>query len=568
MADDEKKLADGEVEESAEAKDWQWDAAAPMANENFLDFSNSAEEADEEENKTDASEKEEAEAEETVETVEAVEETESDAEEIEEEEEEADENGETPPGYCIICGEKIRNSKSEFYCNECRSKYMKVDYGATHIILSVLMVFIAVFGIVMFTATSKIAGSIGEADKLLKDGKISAASDAYGDVSSTVGTLNERLNAFLKGISANFDTVNFFNAGHKVDKKQAEILSKTFSLSYDNADNFFSLVENSFSEKELNSPKYAQVKGCYDYLKKFLADYTTVNEDLQSAYTPLFNAAYTGEAKADELSKLAKDVVTAVDKYATEHTNIGNDVISFFKYSMLYYAQQNYGVKIDTDELFSYVKKAYDEAGKFDYLLYQDVSSFALSVEDYNAVLDASNKALEKNPSNSDAYYFKAFAYLRMEQFDKALEACDKVAEFSTDEFDNVAIKANILRRQGQYLAAADICEAVPAANKSSEISRQEAIAYYLAGDEDNALKYAKESYDSAYAASYNGGAFSLEAINTSALIYKLCGDDEDYDAVLETLKQSDEKLEDSVMAVIKGDSTFEDLFMTGKGDI
>lgn len=568
MADDEKKLTNGEAEESAEAKDWQWDASAPMAGEDFLTFSASADEADEEDAEETVDEATEEIAEEEAEVSEEAIEEKAENEE-ESEEEKADENAETPPGYCIICGEKIRNSKSEYYCNECRSKYMKVDYGASHIILSVVMVFVAIIGIVMFSATSKIAGTIGEADKLLKDGKISAASDAYSDVSYTVDTLNDRLNAFIKGISENFEDVTFFDSGRKADQKRADILSKTFSLSYDDSESFFTLVENSFSQKELNSPKRAQVKGCYDYLKKFLADYNTINVDLQNVYKPLFDAAYTGDAKADELTAMAKDVVNAIDKYASEHTEIGNDVVSYFKYSMLYFAEQNYGIKIDNKELFGYISDAYKGAGKFDYLFYQDVSSFGLTVEDYNTVLDASNKALEKNPSNSDAYYFKAFAYLRLEQFDKALEACDKIAEYSTDKYDNVPIKANILRRQGQFAAAADICDAVPVDQKSAEVSRQQAIACYLAGDEDNALKYAKESYDAAYAASYNGGgAFSLEAVNTSALIYKLCGDDEDYDAIIETLKQSDEKLEDSVMAVIKGDSTFEDLFMTGKGDI
>ncbi|MCQ2480031.1 MAG: hypothetical protein MJ120_05260 [Clostridia bacterium] len=567
MADDEKKLTNGEAEESAEAKDWQWDASAPMAGEDFLTLSALADEDEEEDAEETADEATEEIAEEAEISEEATEEKAENEEETAEEA--ADENGETPPGYCIICGEKIRNSKSEYYCNECRSKYMKVDYGATHIILSVLMVFIAVFGIVMFTATSKISGSISEADKLLKDGKISAASDAYSDVDITVETLNERFNAFLHGISENIESVTFFNGGKKSDQKRAEILAKTFSLSYDDADTYYSLVESSFTEKQLNSPKYAQVKGCYDYLKKFLADYTTMNEDLQNAYKPLFDAAYTGDADADELSKMAKDVVNAIDKYAAEHTEIGSDVVSYFKYSMLYFAEQNYGIKIDSKDLYSYVLKAYEGAGKFDYLYYQDVASLAFTVDEYNVVLDASNKALEQNPSNSDAYYFKAAAYLRLEKFDEALEACDKLAEYSTDPYDNVSLKANVLRRQGQFLAAADICDSVPAANKSSEISRQEAIAYYLAGDEDNALKYAKESYDIAYSASYNGGgAFSLETVNTSALIYKLCGDDEDYDAVLEALKQSDEELEDSVMAVIKGDATFEDLFMTGKGDI
>ena len=566
MADDEKKLENEEAEKAAEKQDWQWDASAPLAGEDFLDISLPSYDEDEDEAEELPEESEEYQTEEA----ETAEEAEIPEEEIiEEEAAETDgDDSETPEGCCIICGEKIRNSKSEFYCNACRSKYMKVDYGASHIILAVVMVFVAVIGIVAFSATSKITGSVKEADRLASDGKISAAADAYDIATDTVTSLNAKFNAFLKGISSNFEDIAFFDGGSKIGKKKAEILSKTFSLSYNDSDEYFNLVESSFSEKELNSPKYADVKGSYDYIKKFFSDYSKANEELQSVYAPFFEAAYSGDAGENAIKEQKDKALEGIDKYAEENPDIDAGTIAYFKYTLLYFAQQSYGVKVEPDELYGYVSKAYNDAGDYGYIYFQDVASFALTSKKYEDVLSAANKIIEKNPSDSDAYYYKAFAYLRLEKFDEALKACDKVAEFSTDEFDNCAIKANILRRQGEFRAAADVCDSVPAESKTSEISRQEAIAYYLAGDEDNALKYAKEAYDSAYAESYNGGAFSLETVNTSALIYKLCGDDEDYDAIIDALEQSGAKLEDSVMEVINGDKTFEDLFMTGKGDI
>lgn len=542
MADDEKKLTNEEVEETAENKDWQWEASAPLAKDDFLDMA--------------IPEKKEEKAEEIVETAEE-----------EAEENNTSEKAETPEGCCIICGEKIRNSSSEYYCNECRSKYMKVDFGATHIILSVVMVFLAVIGIVMFAATAKITGSVRTADKLADEGKISAASDAYYAVDDTVSTLNERFNAFVKGISSNIDDVTFFEKGNNISKKEAVLLAKTFSISYDDAEEFFAAVEKSFTQKELNSEKYAQVKGCYDYLKKFLNDYQTVNTALQNAYTPLFEKAYSGEADSKELGKELKDVMASIDKYADEHSEYSADVMAYFKYTLCYYSSQ-YGVPTSDSDLYDYISTAYMEARDYDYLFFQDIASFSLNIDKYDQVIAVSDKVLENNPSSLDAYYYKAISYLRLEKYDDAIKACDKMAELSPGEYDYCTIKATVLRRQEEFLAAVDVCESVPKANKSSEISRQEAIAYYLAGDEENALKYAKEAYDSAYADSYNGGSFSLEVVNTCGLIYKLCGDEEGYESIVETLEQSDMTLEDSVMKVIKGDSTFEDLFMTGKGDI
>lgn len=557
MADDEKKLTNEEPEEKAENKDWQWDAAAPLANDDFLEITIPEKEEDEEITE------EAADTDESDEAGEAVE----DAAEESDEGEAENQISDTPAGCCIICGEKIRG-KSEFYCNECRSKYMKVDFGATHIILSVIMVFVAVIGIVMFAATAKITGSVKEADRLADEGKISAASDAYYEIDNTVSALNERFNAFLQGISSNIEDVTLFDKGSNISKKEAVLLAKTFSISYDDSEGFFAVVENSFSDKELKSEKYAQVKGCYDYLKKFFNDYTKVNQDLQNVYNPFFETAYSGEADSDELKGQLKDVMKSVDEYAEKNSSISEGTMAYFKYTLLYYSSQYYGVPVSDSELYDLISKAYIGAGEYDYLYFQDIASFALNIEKYEDVISVSDKVLENNPSSADAYYYKSVAYLRLEKYDEAIKACDKVAELSPGEYDYCAIKASVLRRQEEFSAAVDVCESVPNESKSAEISRQEAIAYYLAGDEENALKYAKESYDSAYAASYNGGAFSLEVVNTSALIYKLCGDDEDYETIIETIEQSGAELEDSVKAVIKGNKTFEDLFMTGKGDI
>lgn len=565
MADDEKKLENGEAEETVESKDWQWDASAPMAKDDFLNIE--LPEKEDEETEVEENDADEADSSEDEAVEEAVEIPENEITETGKEEKISD-NSDVPPGCCIICGEKIRNSRSECYCNECRSKYMKVDYGATHIILSIIMVFLAVIGIVMFASTSKIAKSVSDADKLAKDGKFSAASDAYYEVDNTVYSLNERFNAFLKGISSNLEDITFYNSGSKISKKQAVIIAKTFSLSYDDAEEFFSLVESSFTDKELNSEKYSQVKSCYDYLKKFFNDYTKINTDLQGAYTPFFEAASSGSADKKDIEAQKQNVIKAIDKYAEENKNIDAGTIDYFKYTLLYYSQQYYGVSVENEEIYSFIKSAYDNAGEYSYLFYQDYASHSLNNLKYDETLAACDDLLKTNPSSADAYYYKALTYLRLEKYDDALTACDKVAQLSPGEYDYCGIKANVLRRRGDFLAAVDVCESVPAANKSAEISRQEAIAYYLSGDEDNALKYAKEAYDSAYAASYNGGAFSLEVVNTSALIYKLCGDEEDYDTIIETIKQSGAELEKSVVSVINGDTTFEDLFMSGKGDI
>lgn len=552
MADDEKKLTDSEAENNPESKDWKWDAAAPLAGKDFLEesisnrkFNKKAEESEDEDDDDD-----------------------DDFDDDSDEEEKG--RHEYGDGHCIICGKKITNSQSENYCNECRTKYLKVDYGATHIILSIVMVFIAIIGIVTFYSTAKITSAVNKADKLAEEGKLSAATDAYNEVDEVVTSVNGLLNAFNSGVSGSGEEagVAFFSSGASIGKKRAALMAKSFSLSYDDPDAFMNLVDNSFTKKELDKKENAQIKGCYNFVKDFISGYTKVNNDLQNAYTPLFESAQTGGMSQKEIDKKIADILDATDKYAAKHSDVSSGVISYFKFGLLYSAKEYCNAEVSDADLYGYIQNTYDDAGDYGYMFYQDISSFALSLDKYEDVITLADKAIKVNSNNADAYYYSAIANLRLEKFDAALKACDKVAELTPGDYESSAIKANILRRQKQYAAAIDICEAVPAESKSAEISRQEAIAYYLAEDEENAVKYAKESYDAAYAASYSGGSFSLEVVNTSALIYKLCGAEEDYDTVTETLAQSNAKLEDSVMAVINGDSTFEDLFMTGKGDI
>lgn len=568
MADDEKKLAEDEVEENTESKDWQWDAAAPLAGDDFLDISipEKDEEDSEEENEDEAAVDEE---EDDVTENEEPEEDSSD-----EEEEVEDEKNDVPPGHCLICGEKIRNSMSECYCNECRSKYMKVDFGATHIVLSIVMVFVAIIGIVMFAATSKITAEVLKADKLTEEGKLAAAIDAYdginGDGDDTEGgiveILNARLNDFLGGIFSNYDGVTFFDEGNITKKKKLVLSAEMFSISYDDPEEFISSVDNSFTAKELESKKYAKVKGLYDYLKKFIADIE--NEDLNAASEPFFTSVSSGDLDEEETNKQIDEMLASLDEFSKKHPDIPAGTIAFCKARNILTAQNYYSLNVPSETVYKLVKDMYNNAGDYGYIFFNIVTPYAIDAEDYEEVVKISDKMIEMTPSSADAYYYKAIAYLKIEKYDDALACCDKVKELSPGEYDYCIIKATALRRQKNYMAAVDVCDEVPEDSKNSEVLRQEAIAYYLAGDEDNAVKYAKSSYDTAYSESYSGNTFSLEVVNTSALIFKLCGEDTEYENIIETIETYDAELEDSVMAVIKGDKTFEDLFMTGEGDV
>lgn len=566
MADDDKKLENGEADEN---KDWQWDASAPTVSDDFeILLRDSEDETDD-----DADDETEIAADEAVKNIGETDEdvkpavrkdSKKDAEDSD------DEDSDVPPGHCLICGQKIRNSQSEFYCNECRTKYMKVDYGATHIILSIIMVLVAIIGIVTFVSTSKITAAVRKGDELVKKGNYSAAYDAYYAVDEETGKLNEGFRAFLGGISNSLNDTDFelFSSGSNTGKKKAVVIAKSFSVSKDNPDDFFAIVDSSFTKKELDKPEYAQVKGCYDYLKHLIDANTFLNNKIIKEFQDLYLSVSSGEAANEEIAEKRDKIITGIDNAAKERKDITKADAAFVKYALLDYIGQSFGVPVEEDVLYKYISEAYDNAGDYSYIFFNDIASCSVYNENYEKVISAADKMLKSDPSCFDAYYYKAFAYNNLGKFDEALETCDKLGEYSEDVYAVSDIKAAALRRKGSFAAAIDVCENVPKNQKYAEILRQEAIAYYLSNDEDNALKYAREAFDSAIAESYSSSNLDLRIANTCALIYKLCKADEDYDAIVESLGQQGGQLEDSVMSVINGETTFEDMFMKGKGDI
>ena len=65
-----------------------------------------------------------------------------------------------------------------------------------------------------------------------------------------------------------------------------------------------------------------------------------------------------------------------------------------------------------------------------------------------------------------------------------------------------------------------------------------------------------------------NSNGISLEELNTVALICFICSDTDTYDEVVAMFEQYGESLNEKTQKCIKGDITFEDIFMKGSGEI
>lgn len=556
MAEDTNKKTGGESADREE-KSWDWDAAAPQAPTDsfdigeFLTESKADETAAEPLNETEE-DPQSAEAAETV--------TDNSAQEAHEEHK---------PGTCLICGKNLRKSPSELYCNDCREKYLKVSFGASHIILSIVMVFAAVFGIVLFSTTGQIVSCVRKGDAELKQNLISNASDSYNAVADKVSSLNDGLNAFLQGISTNFKTVTFFDSGTQVNKDLARLAIKTVSSSYTDREYFITLVESTFDEDELNKKENADIKECYEFCKSMDDTANDMYEDWYAMLDELMNAYDEDGKLVDKDAPTAKDILAHLDEYQKANPDAEKSTVDYYRFMTLYY-QYVYFDNADKDEMLSYLQSAYNEAGKYGYFYADNYMGFAWECEKYDELLKIAKATYELNPSNQNAFYFAAKVNVINGDYDAAVDVCNTLKKYNPDSLEYYTIQAEVLRRKGDFTAALDICAQGKDQGTDPELLRQESIIYMLNGEKDKALDSAKDAYEATVSASYSSddGSVSIEILNTTALICKLCGDDATYDEIKSMMSSDNYDLEDSVKKVISGDTTFEELFMSGKGDI
>ena len=89
-----------------------------------------------------------------------------------------------------------------------------------------------------------------------------------------------------------------------------------------------------------------------------------------------------------------------------------------------------------------------------------------------------------------------------------------------------------------------------------------------LLEDRESALEASKQAYEITLQNAYSGTQVSLEVLNTSALIACIGGDNDTYEGIVSIFEQQNMALEESIQNCIKGEITFEELFMEGTGDI
>lgn len=477
--------------------------------------------------------------------------------EVEEKTEEKEEAEETAnpddDGLCVVCGKHRGNSPSDLYCNDCRKKFLRTNYGVGHIILAFVMVFVAAISYFVCASTCELASHLTKAQAYMEDRRYDDAVNECAAISEEVSTLNTGVNSVFSAINKNHSAKDIFSDGNRSLRLVLEAYADTLTIGESQRTTFIQYVENIIGKDELNKASNANIKKVYDFVVE-MTDYTSVISAKWQEYI------YTDE-KTSEV-KIKYDEAMAYINTLENDTPAKRSMNEYHKFMTAYYAQK------PSAETEAYFENAFKEAGEFSYMYHQSYMALLWETENYDRLIEITDEAVERNVNDTTAHYYAIKANILQGDFDAADARCEEMKNANTEGLDYYSVKAEILRRQGKFEECVNLCKEGIAAGTDAEIYRQQAIAYMLLEDKESALEAAKQSYDISIQNAYAGSQVSLEALNTAALIACICEDNELYEEIVSIFEQQSMTLEEAVQNCIKGEITFEELFMEGTGDV
>lgn len=524
--DKEKSLTDETLPQEPEEKSdgWDWDAAVPQTDTTNITFDDLQE--TELKIETEPAEKE-------------------DEEKTEEEAQNPDDDG-----LCIVCGKRRGNSPSDLYCNECRAKFLRTNYGIGHIILAFVMVIVAALGYFVCTSTVTVSGKLFKAEQCISEKRYNDALNLCSDVLEATDKLNSGVNSVIKGINENIRSLDWFTEGSKSAQIILETYAQTMTINYQDRSTFTSAVDKFVEDGQFELSQNSRIKELYDLSKSFDTLEETLVTKLNNYISEKEDGSY--DVKYDEAIKYLDSVKTESD--------VQKSLVDYYRFMMAYYAEK------DADVILGFLGDAYEASGEYKYLYSEVYLAMAWENKAYDTVLNVADEAIKFNKNDASAYYYTVRVYIEKGDLDTADKMCEELREANPDGLDYYSTKAELLRRRNKLEDAIEICRKGIVAGSDAEIYRQQAIAYLLLSDKENALEAITQSYEIAMQNNSNG--ISLEELNTVALICFICGDTDTYDEIVAMFEQYGESLNEKTQKCIKGDITFEDIFMKGSGEI
>ncbi len=534
---DEKELDSVPENQTGSDGEWQWDAAVPETETENI----TVDELKTETSESKPEKKDEKKSEEKAEK--KVEEKSTDKSDSEQDD-----------GRCVVCGNLRGDSPSDLYCHACRKKYLRTSYGVGAVILAFLMVFVAAISYSVCVSTVRISSHVFYMEKYFDEKRYDAINTEYEEMQNEITTLNDSLNAAFTEFNKNYEEHEVFVPGDRCYMIVLRIAAENVTYTPDDLKTFTDLIDAYADADVLEKRSNADLKKVYYFCEELY--------NITAEVTPEWQAFTKTDEETTEIIIDRDKAMAYIDSLPTG-TAVQRCVNDYFRFLTAYYAKDEDKAVLD------YFAKAYKEAGEFSYMLDSQYMAILWEKKSYDKLIEIADGFIERNPSDYSANYYAIKANILKNDYKEADRRCENLREASPESLDYYSIKAEVLRRQGKFKEAVEVCRQGNAAGAyDAEIYRQQAIAYMLLDDKKAALEAANYSYDISLQNAYANSNVSLEVFDTTALIAHICGNTELYEEIVAQFEEANMELEKSVLDCIKGEITFEEIFMEGMGDV
>ncbi|HRT81610.1 MAG TPA: hypothetical protein P5127_00450 [Oscillospiraceae bacterium] len=447
------------------------------------------------------------------------------------------ESFDTVEELCPICNKRTvdgNDGSGSRYCSVCRKDMLKTPLRWQGFIAAVFAILFSGVGFILMAFTGLIANTVSMADSFAKGKQMTGALNYYHEAYKLTQEYNSQLKAD-----------NLFNYGTRSFVKEMKITALTQSPLTVGQNLLQANVESSaFNRFKLRS--LMQHKEIYE---KFM--------ETRKAVEPIFI-----DYEETEAAKIPYDEIIAKLDKLKEGENADKYspyIIEYYKTYAAVIAEK--GTEAELEHMLK-VKELAPEAGwLYNYYLADCYNRLG----DTENLLKICDDLISENKNSIQAYSLKARTLATKGDMDGAFGVYKELESYNAGSSAAYALSAELHRRNGDVDKAIEVCEeGFEKSEANTELFRQYAILQLLKGDKEKAYKAASDAYNS----SYYSRDETLELINTVALCAKLAGEEEMYEESVAFLEEHGQALAPSVVGVIDGTLTLQDVFLKGKGDV
>ena len=446
---------------------------------------------------------------------------------------------ELPPDedLCVRCNKKRRDDSvapDYEFCADCRAAMLATRLPWQGVLAAVAITLLAALSIAVAAFTSYVALPVMQAKDLESQKKLSDAMASYNEAQTAADELNKQ-----------FDSENFFTPGTKTFVKKMQLTARASSpLTVGST-----LSEAIKKEKAYRHPWLRALKEYPDIFARFKATQEAVAPIVQD-----YQNTEPGEVPYEDL--------IAELEALRKSENAANFDLYLIEYYKTYAAVlADKGAEEELKHMLKVKELAPDAGWLYNFYL----ADCYKRLERYDEVIRIADEILKDNVNSVEIYSVKARAFAAEKKFDEAFKVSEEMEKNNPGKAAVFALNAELYRRNNDVDAALKWCEdGLTSSEGSTELYRQQAICLLLKKDYKAAFEAANNAYQSAY---YNQDT-TIELMNTIALCAALADEEDMLGEVTDSLEQNGYELAADVRAIIDGDKTLKEVFITGKGDV